>query len=696
MSNFVLEIGTEELPARFLAGLESELAAAFGAALAEAKLGCGGVRTLSTPRRLAIMIHGLDAVQPEAEEEVSGPPVRVAFDAEGKPTKAAQGFAKTQGVDLADAYTVKTDKGEYLAVRRKTGGARTIDLLPALCERIVAGLNFPKKMRWGSRDFGFGRPVRWFLALLDAEVVPFTVADTPSGRATCGHRVMGAGPFEVDHADSYLAVLADKAKVVGTSAARKAIVTSQADELAAAAGGKVVWKDSLLDEVSGLVEYPRVILGKFDPSYLEVPREALLTCMESHQKSFGVEGADGTLLPHFVSTLNLEPKDLSVVTKGWERVLKARLEDARFFWKADLACEFDAWLAELDKVIFLAALGTVGDKSRRMEALCRWLAERVDPAMADDAARAGRLAKADLVSGMVGEFDELQGIMGGIYARRKGESGVTADAIYSHYLPTGPDSPVPATLAGALVSMADKADTLIGCFGLGMIPTGANDPYALRRCALGISRIIMEKGLRIDLGAFLKAAQDAYAGQRWKLDPADALAKAEEFVGLRLKNLFMSQGYETVIVDAALGAGIADVWALRARVEALAAFRKEADFQQAVLTFKRAANIIRKQGGEAGGTLTGAFDAALLQEDAEKALAGELGAMAPRFDALWAEDDFAALLGLLRELRPHVDAFFDNVMVMCDDAVLRGNRLNLLMALVSRLGRLADFGALQV
>jgi glycyl-tRNA synthetase beta chain len=695
MPEFILEIGTEELPARFFPRLHEELGEAVAKALEERLVDFSGLRTFATPRRVVLHVAEVAPAQRREEELLTGPPRRIAYDAEGAPTKAALGFAKTQGVDIADCFIQTTDKGEYLAVRRMTGGEATLGLLPAVCEAAVAGLQFPKKMRWGAREFGFGRPIQWLLALFGAEVVPFALAGVASGRSTRGHRVLGPGPFEVAEAGRYFEIVRESGRVILDPAERRTMIRERADALAREAGGRVVWKEDLLDEVVGLVEAPLPVLGDFDPSFLEVPREVLLTSMESHQKSFGVEDAQGALLAHFVTTLNLEPRDPALVKKGWERVLRARLEDARFFWKADLRADADAWLGRLDKVIFLAPLGTVGDKTRRLEGTCAALAGAVAPELRAVAARAGRLSKADLVSEMVYEFDELQGVMGGIYARRRGEPEAVADALYEQYLPAGPGSPVPQSLAGALLSVADKADTLAGCFGLDMIPTGANDPYALRRAALGIIRIILHHGLRLSLGELLARARGAYAdGVAWKLPEAEAQARLLEFFAGRLKAYFMARGHQTLVVEAALGAGFDDVWALAARVDALGEFAREDDFAQAVLTFKRAANIIVKQGGAAA--VDGGYDKALLAERAEQALAARLEAVAPVWDELWARDDFASLLGLLRELRPDVDAFFDGVMVMCDDAALRANRLNLLGALVGRLGRLADFAALQV
>lgn len=697
MPKFILEIGTEELPARFFPRLNADLGQAISSALDEAMIERGEVNTYTTPRRIVCAVDGVAETQRSEEELVTGPPKRIAWGEDGEPTKAAIGFAKTQGVDIADCYVLETDKGEYLAVKKTVGGGKTSDLLPEICVRAVSGLQFPKKMRWGSGDFGFGRPVQWLLALLGDAVVEFEVAGLASGRETYGHRVHGPGPFEVADAQSYHGVLADQCHVVLDREERKAIIREQADKAAQAVGGKVIWKDSLLDEVVGLVEWPVPIVGDFDESFLEVPREALLTSMESHQKSFGVEDENGNLLAHFITTMNLEPKDRAVVKKGWERVLRARLEDARFFWNTDLKVSFDEWLEELNAVIYLKGLGSMGDKTRRLQTLCADVAAEVAPDIKDDAARAGRLSKTDLVSEMVGEFDELQGMMGGIYAAKRGESKAVADALYQQYLPAGPSSPVPESLCGAILSMADKADSLTGCFGLGKVPSGANDPYALRRAALGIIRIVLKHKLPMSLRNLLEKAQAAYPSDvQWKVEIGETLDKLMDFFKGRLKAYFTGKGFETLVVEAALGAGIDDLVALEGRIKALSDFSKRDDFEQAVLTFKRASNIIVKQGTVEGVELDGRYDKALFEAEQEGALADHLEQSEASFEELWKAQDFTSLMGILGELRPDVDAFFDNVMVMCDDDKVKLNRLNLLQALVSRLGRLADFAALQV
>lgn len=697
MSLFVLEIGSEELPARFLPTQEAELLARFTTALEEQGIEHGGVRVMTTPRRAVVFIDNVQPLQREKEEVVTGPPVRAAYGPDGKPTKALEGFVRTGGVSLADVFTVETEKGVYVAVRKRSGGARAVDLLAEICPAIILAQPFAKRMRWADHTLAYARPLRWILALMDDAVVPFTVGPVSSGRQTWGHRIHGKKNdsivLDVPSAEQYLSIVREQGGVEPDPALRSAAIVEGGNAQAAAVQGTVLWKDSLLEEVRGLCEHPVPLLGNIDPAFLEVPREVLLTSMESHQKSFGVEDKNGTLLPHFLTVLNLTPVDVEVVRKGWERVLRARLEDARFFWRSDLNEGFDTWLQRLDTVIFLGPLGSMGDKTRRLEHLCAWLAKECAQGDATLAARAGRLSKADLVSGMVGEFDTLQGIMGGIYAGRMGEDKAVAAALAEQYLPAGPDSPVPASLLGAFLSMADKADTMAGCFGLGMIPTGAADPNALRRCALGITRIILDHNLRLDVRELFRKALELYGERKWKLGKDECLAKLDEFFAGRLRNYWTSRGAEVLLVEAVINAGCHDVWAAGQRLAALEKLHAGPRYTEAVQTFKRVANIVRKQ-GESG--LSGCYKAELLQEAPEKALAAALDAALPRFDRLWKEDKFEDICGLLLELRPAVDGFFEGVMVMCDDAALRDNRLNLLKALMDRMARFADFAALQV
>ena len=703
MPAFVLEIGTEELPARFLAPAEKELHDKFSAALAEKGLAFSGLRVMSSPRRLVAVIEDLAATAELREETVLGPSVKAAYDVGNRPTRAAEGFAKTHGVSLENTFTVTNAKGEYLAVKKTIGGEAALPLLQNLCPAIIGGLSFPKRMKWGSGEFTFARPLRWILALLDAELIPFAVGGLISANLTHGHRVHGPGPFSVPSASDYVRIVAEECRVILPAEERRAIIIAEGTRIAAEKNGKVIWNEALLDEVQGLSEFPVPMLGSFERSFLEVPREVLLTSMQSHQKSFGVEDEEGNLLPHFLTVSNIVPQEAPVVRKGWERVLRARLEDARFFWKSDLEIELAAWLDSLDTVIYLAQLGSMGDKTRRIAELAGWLAGNVrflEPGTAvrvDDAIRAGRICKADLVSEMVKEFDTLQGIMGGIYARRKGETDIVAQAVAEQYLPAGPDSPVPVSYTGALLSMADKMDTLVGCFGLGLIPTGATDPYALRRAALGIARILLEKGIRLNMRAFFQKAQEVYGTREWKLEPEQALLRMEEFFALRLKNLFLTEeGRETLFVEAVLSADASDPWGARARLDALEAFSKTEAFAPTAQAFKRVANIIRKQTEETPELLSGCYEATLLTEPQELALAAELERLTPLMTEKQNRDEYAALFDLLAELRPAVDAFFEGVMVMSEDPATRQNRLKLLKTLQKQFDSLADFSALQL
>lgn len=695
MARFVLEIGTEEMPSRFLKVEEDVLERLCEEALSADNLAHGGMRAMATPRRLALLVEDVADTQAKTELIVIGPPLNIAYDRAGAPTKALMGFAAGNGVSVADVFPHKTEKGEYVACRVKCGGKPAREVLAEICPKIIEALPFAKSMRWGSNTIFYARPVRWILALLGSVIVPFTVGPVVSGRTVAGHRVHGAGPFQLDHADNYESLLTSKCNVVVDPAKRREIICEGGNALAKKAGGKIIWKESLLDEVVGLVEQPVPLLGDFDPSYLEIPEEVLLTSMETHQKSFGLRASNnGRLLPHFLTVLNIKPADMGLVKRGWERVLRARLEDARFFWRADLADTFEAWQEKLDHVIFIGALGSMGDKSRRIARLCKWLAkylspEGLDPALAE---RAGSLAKADLVSAIVGEFDTLQGVMGGIYAEKAGEDHVVAKAISEQYLPAGPDTQLPESAAGAILSIADKADTLVGCFGLNKTPTGAADPNGLRRCALGIIRILVAWKWSLDVGMLFELAHEFYGDIKWKLSREEALKKLLDFFQGRLRNYFISLGYETVLVDAVLAADSQNPADVKARLDALAAFGKKPEYVQAAQTLKRVENMGKKSGDDASGL----WDKTLLSNDAEKVLSASLEALLPKLDAALLNGDYGVVLDSLDELRAPVDNFFDNVLVLCNDAALRQNRLQMLNAIRSRFAKIARFSILQI
>ncbi|MFO7817397.1 MAG: glycine--tRNA ligase subunit beta [Thermodesulfobacteriota bacterium] len=692
MSRFVLEIGTEEMPARFLCALKADLERNLREKLGEVKLNFGQISTLATPRRIVGLVEDLDEKQEVENKLFIGPPARIGFDEKGQPTKAAAGFARSQGVDAGDLFVQETEKGVYVAVRRIVGGRHALDLLADICPECIKGLFFPKKMRWADK-FTFGRPIRWILSLLDDEVVDFRISDVRSDRWTYGHRVQGPGPYEIKNAADFEQVLTESGEIVLKEEQRREIICTRGDQAALSVGGRVVWKELLLDEVANLVEHPCPVLGEFLPGYLELPDEVLLTSMEKHQKSFGVENESGKLLPYFLTTLNLTPEDKNLVQRGWERVLKARLEDARFFWESDLKLSPDEFVAKLDRVVFMAGLGSMGDKARRLSHFCFQLAAEVDAVDKTRMARAGLLAKFDLVTEMVGEFDSLQGIMGGIYARQKNEDELVCKAIYEHYLPEGPGSPVPGTAAGAILSLADKLDNLAGCFGRGMIPTGAADPYALRRQALGVMRILMDYGFDFDLVQLCATALDGYEQAEWTRPRQKVIDDLMNFLANRLRALWVSEVEDSKVVEAVIGSGFSRLPATKNRLLALVEFTSRKGYAEDVLTFKRADNIIRKQSDF---DLTGKYERTLFESEHENRLADKIEEILPVWDKKWMNGDFSGLLDMLKELRPYVDDFFDNVMVMAEEADVRKNRFNLLYALTSRLACLADFSALQV
>jgi len=708
MSHFVLEIGTEELPARFLSSVEKELITRFSDKLEELNLSYKNIEAHSTPRRCILHIYGLEKVQPKHEEVAMGPSVNIAYDANGNLTKAGEGFVRGQGVALDQIFKTSNEKGEYIAVRKQVGGKKATEVLAEISPLIINALPFPKRMRWGEGTFAYARPLHWVLALLDNELIEFSVGKISSSTQTFGHRIHGIGPFSISHADELEKTLLVKSQIICDAMQRREIIIAEGNKAASEIqkDAKVIWEQELLDEVQGLVEKPVPLIGSFAPDFLELPKEVLLTTMEYHQKCFGIEDSKNALLPKFLTVLNIEPQSREVVREGWERVLRARLEDARFYWKEDLKDGFNQWLEMLDRVIFLGPLGSMGDKSRRLEQLCSWLWQKVNPQgnNLDDgislAQRAGRLCKADLMSKMVGEFDTLQGIMGSIYALKDGLKPSFAVALREQYLPTGPDSPLPLSDLGAILSIADKVDTLVGCFGLGNVPTGTADPYALRRAALGITRILIGFAYPISLSELFEKAYSLYSPDiKWKFTKEETLEKLEEFCAARLKNFFIGDGAETLVAEAIMSAKDGHgksqsymVWATERRLNTLKEAMKLSDFAENVQTLKRMTNILAKSQEK----LDGSFDETLFEADCERALGKSTKEFVLEFDKLWNTASYDKIMPLMGKIHPQVDAFFEGVMVMADDEKVRKNRMNMLFALMSRMGKLADFSLLQM
>jgi len=697
----LLEIGTEEIPAGFLPRAMADMEGIIARELAAARLDYGEIRTFATPRRLALAVMDVSAVQPDAEITETGPAVNVAFDAEGRLTRAGEGFLRGKGWDGsplsvdAGAFSagavgrfpnagielVEAGKALKLAVTRTETGRPAHELLSEILPRLVAAIPFRKSMRWGDLDVRFARPVHWIVALFDGIVVPFTFGGIESGGVSRGHRFMANQPFPVRDLAHYLDEC-ERHFVIPDPARRREIIRRETHRVAKAAGGQLMPDEGLLEEVTYLVEYPSAVHGTFDPSFLEVPKEVLITSMRSHQRYFSVTDQDGRLLPVFITIPNTLAEDPSVVVKGNERVLRARLSDARFFFDEDRKVPLEQRVEALKSVVYQQKLGTSYEKLERFRELALWLAAELAPSQADKVRRAATLCKADLVTGMVGEFPEVQGIMGREYALHDGEDPEVADAIAEHYLPTQAGGELPSSAIGALVSLADKMDTICGCFGVGLIPTGSADPYALRRSAIGIINIMMDKGYRTPLESFVGKSLDLLA-PRITRPRTEVRADVLEFFRARFVNL-LADRFPADAVDAVVSAGFSDPVDAAEKIAALAEFKRRPDFEPLAIAFKRVCNIVK-------GGVDLPMDAALFQETAEERLHAAFRAVAGNVAARVAERDYLAALSEIAALKESVDGFFDKVMVMAEDERVRNNRLALLTGIARMFGAIADF-----
>ncbi|ORJ57152.1 glycine--tRNA ligase subunit beta [Geothermobacter hydrogeniphilus] len=679
-SELFLEIGTEEIPAGFLNPARRDLERLLRKEFAAAGLACGAIRTFATPRRIAIAVADLAAETPRQELKLTGPSLKVAFDADGKPTRAALGFARSNGVDVSDLGTIETDKGAYVAIDKVIEGKPTCDLLPEILERTVTGLPFRKSMRWKDLDVRFARPVHWIVALYDGRVVPFGFGNLTSGDQSRGHRFMAPESFTVSGCEQWLAEL-EKRFVIADPEKRRALIADGVKQAAEAIGGVVNLDEKLLDEITYLVEDPTPVAGGFEADYLQLPRELLVTSMREHQRYFTVSDADGRLLPNFITVSNTRAEDLSVVARGNERVLRARLSDAMFFWTEDQKVKLETRLEALKKVVYQQKLGTSYEKVMRFTALARGLAEQFEPEAVAQTERAALLAKCDLETGMVYEFPELQGVMGCEYARLEGEDERVATAIYEHYLPIEAGGDLPTDSVGAFVSIADKIDTICGCFGVGLIPTGSADPYALRRSAIGVLNILQDRGYRLSLAELIGRGV-GLLGEKLTRPADEVVNDVLAFFRGRFQN--MQGEVPADVVDAVLAAGFDDPLDAWARIEALAALKGQADFEPLAVAFKRVVNIIK------GGT-EAAVDPALFESQCEGDLLAAQQLAAQRVAEQVANGDYAAALQTIAGLRPAVDAFFDGVMVMAENAAVKTNRLALLTMVAELFAGIADF-----
>lgn len=681
----VLEVGAEEIPARFLPGALEHIEREGTRLLAEERVSFRAARAFGTPRRLVLYVEGVAPVGPALVQEVRGPAYSVAFDAVGKPTRAAEGFARSRGVRVEDLVTREEAKGRFVYAVTQEAGRPAKEALGSAFVRLVTGMSFPKSMRWADRDFRFARPIRWILALSGDEVVPLEVDGIKAGRHSSGHRFLTKGALEVARAEDYIEVLRAAYCVVDQRERRRAI-SRGASDAAESIGGRVVQDDDLLEELTFLSEHPVALVGRFDPDLLRLPREVIVTPMRDHQRYFPVEDTSGRLMPAFVAVRDGLASHLDAVRRGNERVLAARLEDARFFYEEDTKVPLERYVEHLSGIIFHERLGTMLDKTRRIEALAADVTCRLG--LSGDAravvARSAKLAKADLVTHMVREFPELQGVMGRYYARLSGESDDVAQAIFEHYLPRFAGDSVPESVPGVVLALADKMDTLAGFFGVGIQPSGSEDPYALRRQVAGIVAILLEGRVSMPLSLLASESVSLFADAGdLKLPPDEVIEAILDFLRQRLRATLVDRGIRYDLVDAVLAAGFDDVPDALRRAEALASASDTEEFRRAVTGYTRASRI-------AGTEDRGEVDELLFDEPAEHALFAAYRNARERVAVAMERRDYPDAFTAMAALADPIDVFFRDVLVMAEDESRRHNRLALLARVAALAGGIAD------
>ncbi len=697
-AEFLLEIGCEEIPAGMLSRAANELKVILEKHFsANNLLDNSSVQTFGAPRRLVAASSALRVRQADVAREVIGPPKSIAYDNVGAPTRAAESFAAKQGITLADLSIVSTPKGDYVAAKQVIKGRPAADILREILPRVIEEIPWPRSMYWTSAEGPrFIRPVRWIVALLGGKTIPFALGEVKSGNASSGHRFLGKPRVPVSGLKNYHARLRSNF-VLAEPAERRRKIERETHALTAKRGLRAHADASLLELVTYLNEYPTVILGDFSEEFLDLPDEILVTVMRDHQKYFAVERKDGGLAPHFLAVINMDADRQGLVRAGHERVLRARFADARFFWQHDLKSRLADNVAKLEHVTYESRLGSYASKVARLKSLAGWFAGQwfdIGILQADKAGsiRAAELAKCDLVASMVGEFPELQGIVGGLYAKEQGEPDDVAWAVYDHYRPLGLDEPIPRNLTGCAVALADKLDALVGCFAVGMIPSGSSDPFALRRAALGIVKIILERKVPVSLSASIAAAAGILETQLQKIKvPTEVQSQVLEFIAERARFVFKERhGFAYDEVSAALAASADDLVDVARRLEALRAIRKTKNFEPLATAFKRIRKIIEKAGPAESWKLPQVREE-VMTEEAERKLYAESRRVAREAIEHKRAGRYREALLAIAGLRPAVDDFFDRVLVMAEDEELRKNRLTLLAELLSEFSTIADF-----
>lgn len=686
METLLLEIGAEEIPAGYIQPALDALAQNLLKRLDGARIGHGQAQTCGTPRRLTVSVAQVASKQATVTEDLMGPPEKIAFDAAGKPTMAAVKFAEKAGVAVSRLKITATDKGRYLSARKTDRGKATATLLKTILPEVILSIPFPKSMRWADLSIQFARPIQSIVALYGKKVISFALGGRiKSGRKALGHLFMNPGKVAIPSPEEYEATMR-RVHVVVDIDMRRRMTAEAVAEAASTIGGQILPDDELLDIVTNLVETPIATAGKFDEMFLEVPKEILITAMREHQKYFAVTDNAGSLLPGFVAVNNTRTRDMSLVATGHERVLRARLSDARYFYRSDVKVPMEEWVEKLKGVLFQAKLGSMYDKVMRVETLAGWLADAVNPAQKQHAIRAAHLCKADLVSQVVGEFAKLQGIMGRIYATEAGEAPNVAAAIEEHYRPTHSGGQLPETETGALLSIAEKIDSICGCFCVGLIPTGAADPYALRRQGIGILQIMRSRGIAVSLADLVAKGVSLFSDK--SREPSQQTTEAVLiFLKNRLSRILADEGRSKDVIAAVTSVSADRIPDVERRVTALEGLKGQPGFEPLAAAFKRVENILRKADQTAATTV----DPSLFEHPSENALHEACQSVTAKVISAMDRGDMEGALGTIATLRNPVDAFFDDVMVMADNASVRNNRLALLASISALFGQIADF-----
>ncbi|MDO9533748.1 MAG: glycine--tRNA ligase subunit beta [Bacillota bacterium] len=687
--DLILEIGTEEIPARFMPEGLKQLQRTAGELFKEQGLVFREILTFGTPRRLVMFVRELTEKQPDREEQVKGPSKKAAFDDMGKPTKAGLGFAARIGIPLEEIGIESSDKGEYLLAVRKIPGKKTMDVLQSLLPFLIKSIAFPKNMFWEGSRTKFARPIRWLLCIYGVEEVPFSYAGLKSGNKTMGHRLLSPGPLTVRDPGHYFECM-EESKVIVDQNRRAKVIEEGVQAAALSQKVRALIDSDLLEEVTFLVEHPEPVLCSFPEEYLQLPREVLVTTMQSHQRYFPVENTDGELCPYFITVSNNSAAALSNVRSGNEKVLKARLADARFFYQEDLKTTLEQKVEKLKYILFQEELGTIFEKTQRLIKISEYLTDHfsgLSEAEKKAALRAAYLSKADLSTNMVGEFPELQGVMGKEYALRSGESEDAAKAVYEHYLPRFAGDKLPGSKPGAIAAIADKADHLAGCFAIGIRPTGSQDPYALRRQSLGLLQILLEHKVSLSFSELMKFTLSLYKEKEQLIDLQDdeIIGHIKDFAWQRLRYLFQERGIDYDVVDAVMSSPLEEIASLWARIKFLQENRKSVLLESAAAAYNRVANLARQADSDLEP------DKKLFSEKGEENLYHSyLSAKKKVLDAI-GRDDLEETLAQLADLKEPLDNFFIEVLVMVDDKAVRSNRLALLLAIKNLYLELADF-----